>query len=195
MYEHEHRLQKINSGFNHYRVDHFGGGNADGYSDDHESINYELDGDNSDNDYDSAGYHNDADEFDSRISASQLYRWIVPEFEILNLVPKRNNQTRSEWRMVGNVTGEQATVNTILYIGADQVPDYIVYDGQDNGPSRPDNTGPDSDSRPLMYMTNSGKHRFRVVTNIAPPFVIESTKLNNNTCLTGEICLKVCMFG
>ena len=192
----------------------------------------------------------EADELESRIAASDLYRWIVPEFEILNLVPakrppmsrrrkpssptppqqkgkkslakfkplptrgrqlpgllsggsarssstpkgtrKRGKKRRrrrkwgggggqSEWRPVGNITVEAATVNTILYIGADQVPSYISLDGPEFAPN----------SRPTLYMTNSGKHRFRVVTNIAPPFVIESTKLDNNTCLTGDFCLKV----
>lgn len=174
----------------------------------------------------------EADELESKIGASDLYRWIVPEFEILNLVPakspymmsrpvaksrqrfdqkqmkpkknpsksrrlkpkkkskRRNNRRRgsfeggrgrSEWRPVGNITVESATVNTILYIGADQVPSYISLDGPEFAPY----------SRPTLYMTNSGKHRFRVVTNIAPPFVIESTKLDNNTCLTGDFCLKV----
>ncbi|KAH9408177.1 Glutamate receptor ionotropic, NMDA 3A, partial [Tyrophagus putrescentiae] len=205
----------------------------------------------------------EADELESRIAASDLYRWIVPEFEILNLVPakrppmsrrrgrkpsspappqqqqkgkkslakfksppplppprgrqlpgllsggsarssssptsrgarKRGKKWRrrrrrgkwgggggqSEWRPVGNITVEAATVNTILYIGADQVPSYISLDGPEFAPN----------SRPTLYMTNSGKHRFRVVTNIAPPFVIESTKLDNNTCLTGDFCLKI----
>ena len=131
-----------------------------------------------------------ADELESRIDNSDLYRWIVPEFEILNLVPVKDDIRKSEWRSVGNVTADQATVNTILYIGADKVPDYIMYDGPDGPNYRPDSQN-NPESRPLMYMTNSGKHRFRVVTNIAPPFVIESTKLDNNTCLTGDFCLKV----
>lgn len=136
---------------------------------------------------DSEESNSDAEELDARIGASDLYRWIVPEFEILNLVPHKRDLRKSEWKRVGNVTMEQATVNTILYIGADQVPDYIVYDGHE-GPYATDGS---EDPRPLMYMTNSGKHRFRVATNIAPPFVIETTKLDNNTCLTGDICLKV----
>ncbi|KAI2809655.1 Glutamate receptor ionotropic, NMDA 3A [Blomia tropicalis] len=131
-----------------------------------------------------------ADELESRIDNSDLYRWIVPEFEILNLVPVKDDIRKSEWRSVGNVTADQATVNTILYIGADKVPDYIMYDGPDGPNYRPDSQN-NPESRPLMYMTNSGKHRFRVVTNIAPPFVIESTKLDNNTCLTGDFCLKI----
>ena len=84
---------------------------------------------------------------------------------------------------MGNITVDQSVVNTILYIGADQVPDYIAYDGPDEPFA--------ADARPLVYMTNSGKHRFRVATTFAPPFVIESTKLDNNTCLTGDFCLKV----
>ena len=102
----------------------------------------------------------------------------------------KSDPSRREWRTVGNITVDQSTVNTILYIGADQVPDYIVYDGRDGPYGMPDQQIT-PDSRPLMYMTNSGKHRFRVATNIAPPFVIESTKLDNNTCLTGDFCLKV----
>lgn len=139
------------------------------------------------------------------------YSPIVPQFELLNLVPiddrswgsgaatttTNNNKTLgaagpawasakvAQWRVVGNISQSKATVNTIRYIGMENAANYILYDGGEGPEGAPPLTG---DKR---LGSNSGRHRFRVVTNIAPPFVIESTKLDNNTCLTGDFCLKV----
>lgn len=115
-------------------------------------------------------------------TVSELYRSIMPQFELLNLVPSYVNRSSSEWRIVGNVSNERAIVNTIQYMGSDHMPQYDLYESQKEQRAH---------QRPVINMANTGKHRFRVVTNIAPPFVIESTKLDNNTCLTGEFCLKV----
>jgi hypothetical protein len=90
--------------------------------------------------------------------------WSSPTFDILNLVPAVTDSHTKEWKVVGNITKDNATINSIRYIG---------------------------DTSNEFHAFSSGKHRFRVVTNIAPPFVIESTKLDNNTCLTGDFCLKV----
>ena len=87
--------------------------------------------------------------------------WPAPTFDVLNLIPSVNELNDKQWKVIGNISQENATINTIRYIG----------DTSD--------------------VFTSGKHRFRIATNIAPPFVIESTKLNNNTCLTGDFCLKV----
>ena len=40
--------------------------------------------------------------------------------------------------------------------------------------------------------TSSSRQRFRVVTSRSPPFVQESTRMVNGTCLTGVKCLRVC---
>lgn len=90
--------------------------------------------------------------------------WPSPTFDILNLVPAAIGSNVKEWKVVGNITKDNATINSVRYIG---------------------------DSSKEFHAFSTGKHRFRVATNIAPPFVIESTKLDNNTCLTGDFCLKV----
>lgn len=122
---------------------------------------------------------------------SNRYVSFLPEFELLNLVPSPEKVGRSVWKQVGNITQNEATVNTIHYIGAEQVPNYVWYHDGTNGQSDPDNQA-SVVKRPLMSFPSSGMPRFRVATNIAPPFVIESTKLDNDTCLTGDFCLKVC---
>ena len=142
------------------------------------------------------------DELERLIANHSLYRWIVPDFEVLNLVPASrdlfgnnpNQRTTSVWVPVGNISLTETRIATIQYIGAQRVPDYVLYDSAIGNISQSFIAGNEAalSIKPEMYMTNSGKHRFRVVTNIAPPFVIESTRLDNQTCLTGELCLKVC---
>lgn len=127
---------------------------------------------------------------DDGLMANELYRSIVPRFVLLNLVPSEKGHQQSEWRTVGNVTYGHATVNTIQYIGADQIPEYITLEAQQSDDIRRQFENL-LKRRPLVNRSHSGKHRFRVATNIAPPFVIESTKLDNNTCLIGDFCLKV----
>ena len=147
------------------------------------------------------------DELEHLIAGDSLYRWIVPDFEVLNLVPASrdssnrhqtfaNGLAQSAWKPVGNISLTETNIATIQYIGADRVPDYVLYDTATGNSSKAFVAGSEAapSIRPDMYLMNSGKHRFRVVTNIAPPFVIESTKLDNQTCLTGELCLKVSQF-
>lgn len=90
--------------------------------------------------------------------------WPPPIFDILNLVSNPSNSHGKQWKIVGNITKHNVTLNTLRYIG-----------------------GPSSEYVSLV----AGKHRFRVVTAIAPPFVRLATKLDNNTCLTGVFCLQV----
>jgi hypothetical protein len=46
-------------------------------------------------------------------------------------------------------------------------------------------------SRSSRVSSGKQKNLFRVVTAVAPPFVQESTRIENRTCLTGVICLRV----
>nr|XP_046909158.1 glutamate receptor ionotropic, NMDA 2B-like isoform X1 [Dermatophagoides farinae] len=200
-----------------------------------------------------------------------MYRSIVPHFDILNLIPvdmssesiitttattntnshntahsiasssssssfmnQSGNRfvksfSKNKWHKIGNITYDQANLNTIMYIGMDKLPNYVLYatnmnhqkqyhhhhhhhhhhhqqqqnivvDNNEEMTVNIDNI--DDDHFTTLHMSSgsgsgsstsssSGKPRFRVVTNIAPPFVIESTKLDNNTCLIGDFCLKV----
>ena len=91
------------------------------------------------------------------------YIWPFPTFDILNLVPSVNNIYTKEWKVVGNVTRYNATLDAIRFI-----------------------------NRPSSEKTNHpSKHNFRVATAIAPPFVMESGKFENESCLLGTPCLKV----
>ncbi|XP_053206425.1 uncharacterized protein LOC128390693 isoform X2 [Panonychus citri] len=92
--------------------------------------------------------------------------WPYPIFDILNLIDSDSEPGEKEWKVVGNITRANSTLNAIRYI---------------NGPSSDLTAGP----------TEPTKHNFRIVTGIAPPFVHLSTKLDNGTCLTGVACLRV----
>ena len=90
--------------------------------------------------------------------------WPRPIFDLLNLVPSTNKVGKLEWKVVGNITEEDGPIiNTIRL------------------PSTPSTSGGGHET----------KHRFRVVTGIAPPFVQESTRLDNGSCLMGVPCLRV----
>lgn len=153
------------------------------------------------------GDDNNYDPLDGTVSSSklELLKSIVPQFDILNLIPNEaaeddfndtdhnfgaNGSKLNQWRLVGSITREHTNVNTIMYIGSEKLPNYVMYAANSNEPVVDELTNL-IQPRPSARMANSGKHRFRVVTNIAPPFVIESTKLDNKTCLIGDFCLKV----
>lgn len=90
--------------------------------------------------------------------------WPQPIFDLLNLVPSTDRIGKLEWKVVGNITkGDGPIINTIRL------------------PSTPTTSSGGHES----------KHRFRVVTGIAPPFVQESTRLDNGSCLMGVHCLRV----
>ncbi|XP_054162601.1 glutamate receptor ionotropic, NMDA 3A-like [Oppia nitens] len=105
--------------------------------------------------------HMISEESNDLLSLPEESLWSSPVFDILNLVPADTYVKDKEWKVIGNITKDNATINTIRYIG--HTSDVFA----------------------------TGKHRFRIATNIAPPFVIGSTKLDNNSCLTGDFCLKV----
>lgn len=91
------------------------------------------------------------------------YVWPFPVFEIMNLVPSLTNIYGKEWKAVGNVTRYNATLDAIRFI-----------------------------ARPSSERSMSpAKHNFRVATALAPPFVQESVKFENESCLIGNPCLKV----
>ena len=93
--------------------------------------------------------------------------WPRPIFDLLNLVPSTKEMGKLEWKIVGNITQDDGPIiNTIRL------------------PSTPSTSGGGHES----------KHRFRVVTGIAPPFVQESTRLDNGSCLMGVPCLRVTLF-
>lgn len=101
-------------------------------------------------------------------------QWPYPIFDILNLVTVESassnkletNQQQTVWKVVGNITRHNATLNALQFM-----------------------KGPTADASGGPYA--AAKHHFRVVTGIAPPFVHLSTKLDNGTCLTGVACLRV----
>lgn len=91
------------------------------------------------------------------------YVWPFPVFDILNLVPSLSALYGKEWKVVGNVTRYNATLDAIRFI-----------------------------SRPSTERSfNPSKHHFRVATAMAAPFIQESSKFENESCLIGSPCLKV----
>lgn len=113
---------------------------------------------NNNNNYDNNNNNNDV------LYINDKPIWPLPVFDILNLVPATSGTYSKYWKIVGNITNDNITINTLRYIGGTYNEHFAI---------------------------SGGKHRFRIVTNIAPPFVQLSTKLDNYTCLSGELCLEV----
>lgn len=93
--------------------------------------------------------------------------WPRPVFDLFNLVPSIKGTGKLEWKIVGNITQDDGPIINTIQL-----------------PSTSSTSGGGHES----------KHRFRVVTGIAPPFVQESTRLVNGSCLTGVPCLRVTLF-
>ncbi|KAK6640098.1 hypothetical protein RUM43_008375 [Polyplax serrata] len=102
-------------------------------------------------------------------------RSLLANFQILNLVPEKfhinfnNDDNVIEdavlyWRQVGKVLGKSAHLNTIVWPGGDLV------------------------ASALSARTRSV---FRIVTALAPPFVMEGALDEDGQCLRGVICHRV----
>ena len=111
----------------------------------------------------------------SGLSSSDV-SWPFPVFDILNLIPSQSDPSTKEWKVVGNITRYNQTINAIKYMGGK-------------------NTASSQHQFGISGGSTEAKHHFRVVTGMAPPFVQASTKLDNGTCLTGFACLRVRMSG
>ncbi|XP_076353138.1 glutamate receptor ionotropic, NMDA 3A-like isoform X2 [Tachypleus tridentatus] len=72
------------------------------------------------------------------------------------------NLVQGTWKVLGNVSGPSVRLDAVLWLGAGRRAPW-----------------------PL------GKQRFRVVTAFAPPFVQQSTRVSNGSCLMGIPCLQV----
>lgn len=101
---------------------------------------------------------------ESELKKNESPSWPRPIFDLFNLVPSVKNGRKLEWKMVGNITQQDGAIINTIQLSASTI----------HSPS-----------------SAGSKHRFRVVTGIAPPFVQESTRLENGTCLTGVPCLRV----
>ncbi|XP_076335681.1 glutamate receptor ionotropic, NMDA 3A-like [Tachypleus tridentatus] len=73
-----------------------------------------------------------------------------------------SSEGNRHWHNIGNVSGSSVRLDTFLWIGAERV-----------------------GARPI------GRQRFRVATNYNPPFVQQSTRVSNGSCLMGIPCLQV----
>lgn len=113
----------------------------------------------------------------SQDGIDKLDKSLVSSFEILNLVPDsdRNKESPKEsvqfgdqdklkWRSVGQVTGRAVQLDTIVWPGGD-----IVVSG----------------------LSSQARSVFRIVTALAPPFVMESELDEDGQCLRGLPCHRV----
>lgn len=89
------------------------------------------------------------------------------------------------WRLVGNISSDGKT-----FLERQSFPSY-----SESIPHLSSSFFPQSKSSSFPPWTTRGggfrKSRYRVVTAIAPPFVQESTRIRNASCLTGVPCLRV----
>ncbi|XP_022235866.1 glutamate receptor ionotropic, NMDA 3A-like, partial [Limulus polyphemus] len=73
-----------------------------------------------------------------------------------------SSEGNRHWQNIGNVSGSSVRLDTFLWVGAERVGPWQV-----------------------------GRQRFRVATNYNPPFVQQSTRVSNGSCLMGIPCLQV----
>lgn len=112
----------------------------------------------------------------SQDGTERLDKSLVANFEILNLVPNSDKskeatkdgpapeQDRLKWRSVGRISGRSVQLDTIVWPGGD-----IVVSG----------------------LSAQARSVFRVVTALAPPFVMESELDEDGQCLRGVPCHRV----
>lgn len=109
---------------------------------------------------------------------------LVTHFEVLNLVPMSfksherfnlnvmhqysSKTVARKWRRVGLISGRDVRLDTIVWPGGD-----IVVSG----------------------VTSQARSVFRIVTGLAPPFVMESSMGEGGTCLRGLACHRITTSG
>ncbi|XP_046678096.1 uncharacterized protein LOC124365971 isoform X2 [Homalodisca vitripennis] len=102
----------------------------------------------------------------------KMDRVLAPRFNILNLVPDSTQliqedfetgtvQESTMWRAVGDIVGQSVHLDTVVWPGGDLVP---------------------------VSTTRGVRSVFRVVTALAPPFVMESELDEDGQCLRGLEC-------
>ncbi|KAJ3643371.1 hypothetical protein Zmor_026086 [Zophobas morio] len=118
--------------------------------------------------------------FSQEIGVDKVDKSLVANFEILNLVPERSTKeidpfsNRSEsvepssssvkWKRVGMVSGRSVRLDTIIWPGGDLS---------------------------VAAVSSRARTVFRVVTALAPPFVMESELDEDGQCLRGLPCHRV----
>ncbi|CAH1154324.1 unnamed protein product [Phaedon cochleariae] len=115
--------------------------------------------------------------FTQEIGVDKVDKSLVANFEILNLVPDPyiyNNKTETEmpvhsstsvkWKRVGMVSGRSVRLDTIIWPGGDLS---------------------------VAAVSSRARTVFRVVTALAPPFVMESELDEDGQCLRGLPCHRV----
>ncbi|XP_054275672.1 uncharacterized protein LOC128994876 isoform X1 [Macrosteles quadrilineatus] len=105
-------------------------------------------------------------------SSEKTDRVLAPRFQILNLVPDspqvvqedfemRVVQESTTWRPVGDIVGQNVHLDTVVWPGGDLVP---------------------------VSTSRGVRSVFRVVTSLAPPFVMEGELDEDGQCLRGLEC-------
>ncbi|KAJ8976794.1 hypothetical protein NQ317_014137 [Molorchus minor] len=113
--------------------------------------------------------------FTQEIGVDKVDKSLVANFEILNLVPEHSfyaNKTESDvslsgsvkWKRVGMVSGRSVRLDTIIWPGGDLS---------------------------VAAVSTRARTVFRVVTALAPPFVMESELDEDGQCLRGLPCHRV----
>ncbi|XP_049823043.1 uncharacterized protein LOC109597115 isoform X3 [Aethina tumida] len=110
--------------------------------------------------------------FTQEIGVEKVDKSLVANFEILNLVPEhssKDNETETttssmRWKRVGLVSGRSVRLDTIIWPGGDLS---------------------------VAAVSSRARTVFRVVTALAPPFVMESELDEDGQCLRGLPCHRV----
>jgi hypothetical protein len=91
-------------------------------------------------------------------------KWPAYFVQILDLVDSLHDNKGKRWTLVGNISSNQQNASRFSQkmLGHD-----------------------------FVDKATTTRQRFRVVTSTSPPFVQESTRMMNGTCLTGVRCLRV----
>lgn len=112
-----------------------------------------------------------------KLQTGNLEKPLTTHFELLNLVPSNSkyqdknydnlnhdDKLSMKWRRVGLISGKNVQLDTIVWPGGD-----IVVSG----------------------LSAKSRSIFRVVTALAPPFVMETDLEDEGICLRGLMCYRV----
>jgi ionotropic glutamate receptor NMDA 3A len=124
---------------------------------------------------------------------------LISHFELLNLVPNPVksgltydsklvvNGAVSRWRRVGLVSGRNVHLDTIVWPGGD-----IVVSGKIHRMKIKNNI---LTSTHFLGLSAKARSKFRIVTALAPPFVMETVIGDSGTCLRGLVCHRIIQTG
>lgn len=106
-----------------------------------------------------------------------FFTWPSEKFQLMQL-----NKSQ-KWNEIGLIDDSEVKLTK----------NYIINSNENNNKTNNDDDDDDDNLTSTSKLKLFIKNEYRIVTAIAPPFIQETTKMENSTypCLTGVPCLKV----